>query len=68
MDNRFLYASTKWGRFLALDISQMPPRCVEEGGGGGALAVGSVYPDYVYVLTQGSVRLRRVERWPNGQK
>lgn len=63
LDNRLLYASTEWGRFLAFDASRLPLRCVEEGAGGGALAVGSEYPEYVYVLTEGRVVLRRPERW-----
>lgn len=62
LDSRLLYASTEWGRFLAFDASSLPPRCVEEGGGGGALAVGSEYPEYAYVLTQGRVVLRKPER------
>lgn len=65
-DNRLLYATTEWGRFLAFDIARMPPRCVEEGGGGGPLAVGEVYPEYVYVLTQSRLLLRCAERWLEG--
>lgn len=62
LDNRLLYASTEWGRFLAFDTSRMPLRCVEEGAGGGPLAVGVAYPEYVYVLTEGRLVLRCAER------
>mmetsp|Transcript_107197 Transcript_107197/g.167426 ORF Transcript_107197/g.167426 Transcript_107197/m.167426 type:complete len:595 (-) Transcript_107197:57-1841(-) len=61
-DNRLLYASTEFGRFLAFDISRMPPRCVEEGGGGGALAISKVCPEQVLVLTPEGLLLRGAEQ------
>lgn len=63
LGGELLYASTDHGRFLAFDISQLPPQCVEQGIGGGPLAVSEAHPDHVIVLAGGRLVLRRPDRW-----
>lgn len=69
-DDAFLFVSTQWQRFLAFSIEKQEvavgrscpfcSRCVEEGGGGGPLAVLPHLPDTVVVLSQRRLIMRSI--------
>eukprot|EP00929_Paragymnodinium_shiwhaense_P061998 TRINITY_DN30956_c0_g1_i4.p1 TRINITY_DN30956_c0_g1~~TRINITY_DN30956_c0_g1_i4.p1 ORF type:complete len:653 (-),score=80.61 TRINITY_DN30956_c0_g1_i4:49-2007(-) len=62
-DDVLIYASTEHGRFLAYSLQGSQPRCVEEGSGGGPLAVLRACTRYVVVLLPGRLMLRHCTRW-----